>query len=76
MIQFHSGLFLRRATISGGSGYVSITEQQSSVDLERDNILCSNTFMSSDAVSMASSLCTKMRSLLVLSISIAINMVS
>ena len=72
MIQFHFGLFLRRAMIliSGGSGYVSIAEQQSSVDLERDNILSSNTFMSSDAVSMAISLCTKMRPLLGLSISI------
>ena len=40
MIQFHSGLFLRRAMIliSGGSAYVSIAEQQSSVDLERDNM--------------------------------------
>ena len=40
MIQFPSGLFLRRAMIliRGGSDYVSIVEQQSSVDLERDNM--------------------------------------
>ena len=40
MIQFPSGLFLRRAMIliRGGSDYTSIAEQQSSVDLERDNM--------------------------------------
>ena len=40
LTQFLSGLFLRRAMIliSGGSGNVSIAEQQSSVDLERDNM--------------------------------------
>ena len=53
MIQFHSESFLRRAMISGGSWYVLIVEQQSSVDMERDNMLCSNTFIGSDAVSMA-----------------------
>ena len=40
MIQFPSGLFLRRAMIliRGGSDYTSIAEQQSSVDLERENM--------------------------------------
>ena len=50
---------MRRILISVGSGHAAIAEQQSPVDLGHNNMSSSNTFMSSDAVSMATSLCTK-----------------